>query len=75
MTIPIDSNDSAFPHDAGCSSHRTGISIRAELAARAMEGILACGNQFYHTHTEETSKLAVAQADALIRELNKSAAT
>lgn len=48
-----------------------GLTIRAELAARAMQGILASG--MYGSMHEVVAELAIQCADALIAELNKTA--
>lgn len=76
----IQPNDPALPtlnYDTlsdGTPIHYTdksGISIRAELAARAMQGILSNGSLFYADDPEEMAFKAVKCADALIEELNK----
>ncbi len=48
----------------------TGLTIRAELAARAMEGWLA-SFQDSKCHFEQLAEFSVRCADALIAELNK----
>jgi len=47
-----------------------GLTIRAELAARAMHGMLA-GDVHCTTNPSNIAKYAVKYADALIAELNK----
>lgn len=65
---PIDPNHSAFPLPEGARSDgRQGLTIRAELAARAMEGLLAGDRVILSSTAEE----AVNQADALIAALNR----
>lgn len=48
-----------------------GLSIRAELAARAMQGLLSNHAMIDTTAFEWIAKQAVGYADALIKELNK----
>jgi len=55
-----------------------GLTIRAEFAARAMQGMLAAAVEFkelqdtpHHIRPEARAKFAVRHADALIAELNK----
>lgn len=49
---------------------RGGLSIRAELAKAAMQGILSNGHEGMPDHPDAVSKLAVQHADALINALN-----
>ena len=76
--MKIDPNQPAYPlHpkilNPCSSSHQIekakGMSIRAEIASRAMEGMLA--NSSYDSSYEHIAKGAVIAADALIAELNK----
>lgn len=83
-TLP---NNSAFPDPArGAQSSynnqdplsaEPGISIRAYIATKAMQGILANSEGCYTQNNkkayspEQISELAVQHADALIEQLNK----
>lgn len=78
----IDGNSPAYPQsfasdNTGCmytSAEKNwengGMTIRTELAARAMQGMLV-NAPFNTTDLELISELAVKYADALIEELNK----
>lgn len=82
----ITGNEPAQPFTAATenellSGHLTGLSIRQEFAARAMQGILACGLYGIEGNSEYLSNVegeingrcdeAVLWADGLIRALNK----
>lgn len=70
----ITGNEPAFPemHDHGVRELNTGITIRQQFAMAAMQGFCAAGyGEFKDTHTAYIAELAVRQADALIKELNK----
>lgn len=87
----IHPNDPAMPsdyyvdangvRDLQCGTHHfkgRGLSIRAELAARAMQGILAYGEATSRSGStskapDDIAEYAVLCADALISELNKTA--
>jgi len=68
-----------LPHHPKCPSHtRTkppiqtcaGLTIRAEIASRCLQGILSKGHDFAWAY-EESAQLSIKFADALISELNK----
>jgi len=81
----ITGNEPAQPFTAATenellSGHLTGLSIRQEFAARAMQGILSCGlygiegnSEYLSVEDEINSRCddAVLWADGLIRALNK----
>lgn len=73
----INPNDPAFPTQlyneisGKPNGFREGLSIRAELAARAMQGLLAAWGQHDVTDFKDIASDAVMCADALILELNK----
>lgn len=81
--MKIDPNSPAFPLneeitdrlDQGIKIY-TGLTIRAELAARAMQGILSKGEAIMSSgetsyHPDNIATYALACADALIAEINK----
>lgn len=76
----IDPNEPAFPGGISATAKATddapptqaGISIRAYLAAKAMQGILA-GEGGNDIKTKLLASWSVECADALIAELNKEA--
>jgi len=50
----------------------TGLTKREHFAGLAMQGLCAWGaNDFNFDHVERIAKISIAQADALIEELNK----
>jgi len=61
-------NKQQFP---GIYKNKSGLTIRAELAARAMQGIISTWGEHDVTDPEEVAQDAVAYADALISQLNK----
>lgn len=66
--VPHTSNDFGVCVPTG--NNYTGVTLRTELAARAMQGLLsnpAYAGAVYH----EIACIAVQQTDALIAELNK----
>lgn len=67
MNHRIYPNDPAMPHP----NHEgmSGLSIREELAARAMQGILA--GRVEKKRPEDIAKYAVKCADELIKKLNE----
>src|SRR5690625_2710785 len=67
MKHKINPNDPAMPHP----NHEgiSGLSIRAELAARAMQGILA--GRIEKKRPEYISEYAIKCADELIKQLNE----
>lgn len=80
----INPNDPAFPFawegkqtedgkEISIVTHKqSGLSIRAELAARAMQGYLSAQHRGYNKDTLDwIAKASVEYADALIAELNK----
>lgn len=69
MKHKINPNDPAMPHP----NHEgmSGLSIREELAARAMQGIIASWPTDAAINHEEIAEESVLMADALIEELNK----
>lgn len=77
----INPNDPAFPvveQGTAFESVSTGLTIRAELAARAMQGICSSLNEKYASggRIDRIDAMSFAQdaircADALIAELNK----
>jgi len=69
----IDKNEPAYPvieEESFRGNICVGLTIRAELAARAMHGMLA-GDVHCTTNPSNIAKYAVKYADALIAELNK----
>lgn len=77
--MKIDPNAPAMPNPELSKSHfghveaYLGLTIRQELAARAMQGILARNGVGGKEQETSTAQYAVAYADALIAELNKEA--
>lgn len=79
MSNKIYPNDFAFPaSESGTEEHTTfpgqrGLTIRAEFAARAMQGLLSSDNRqsVDVLNTRIYAGKAVQLADALIAELNK----
>lgn len=69
----IDPNESAFPWVAGGNDGAVGLTIRAEFAKAAMQGILAgCSDaESDFPIAGVCADLSVAYADALIAALNK----
>lgn len=67
----IDPNAQARPYAAEWG-YKDGLTIRQELAARAMQGLLSSWGSHDVTSLEEIASDAVRAADALIAELNKS---
>lgn len=76
----INPNDPAFPtiehryDKVGCLQEITtsGLTIRSEIAARAMQGILSAReDRSYKGSYDAVAEAAVNIADALIAELNK----
>lgn len=65
--IPTKPDTAAFPLPTdSCSDGRRGLTIRAEFAKVAMQGLLAGGH-----HTSAVPEEAVRQADRLIAALNE----
>ena len=60
-------DDNAFPTSGGTK----GLSVRAELAKAAMQGLLANTNIPVSAPDKDMAAWAVKAADALIEELNK----
>lgn len=73
----INPNDAAYtgtnrnPRERHGISEEKGLTIRAELAARALQGLLSSWGQHDVTSMEELASDAVRAADALIEQLNK----
>lgn len=67
----LDYDEPAYPVKAPLTCDYLGLTIRAELAARAMQGLL-CGGRLDNL-PEILADRAVRYADALIAELNKTA--
>ncbi len=77
MSNKINPNDPAFPFvepNAECNVC-TGLSIRAELAARAMEAMIgtltSTNSRFAGCDESDIAREALQYADALLNELNK----
>lgn len=69
----INPNDPAFPFvepDTTCNVN-TGMSIRTQLAATAMKGLLASKQPDSGYNPSFVAEQALEYADALINELNK----
>jgi hypothetical protein len=74
----IDPNASAYPRESmsqDSAEWRGGLSIRAELAARAMQGLLPNFSRDSDQVRKAVAVMAVLMADALIEELNRDAKT
>ena len=74
----IDPNASAYPRESmsnDSAEWRGGLTIRAELAARAMEGLLSNNSLDSDVTRKTVAVMAVLMADALIEELNRDAKT
>ena len=73
MNDTVRPNDFAFPHaiksPSGDILLNSGLTKREYLAALAMSGM--CSNAHAFGNHEDLAKWAVADADALIAELNK----
>jgi len=65
--MKINPNDPAMPIQAPCIT-KGGLSIRAELAARAMQALISSGDM---QDAINIAKDAISYADILITELNK----
>ncbi len=64
---PIDPNAQAFPR----GESQDGLTIRAEFAKAAMQGMLSSGYSSFETAFAQVAVHAVKQADALIVALNQ----
>lgn len=74
--MTTDPNDCAFPINITCPEYDVGLSKREYFAALAMQGMLANEGITNHAMGEDSptayiAKLAVEEADELIKALNK----
>lgn len=73
--MKLDKNDAAYPTvtgiEYGCPIIEGGLTIRAELAARAMQGLLSSLGTHDVIAPDEIASDAVNYADALLAELNR----
>lgn len=67
--MKIDPNEPAMPQ-MGEVTNYTGLTIRAEIASRCLQGILSKSHDFAWAY-EESAQLSIKFADALISELSK----
>lgn len=68
MKINPDDSATGFAFNNDQRGHNTGLTIRTQIAAMAMQGLLANSNNY---GTGIVASNSVAYADALIEELNK----
>lgn len=70
--MKIDPNDFAFPSEGSHVLNTGGLTIRAEFAARAMQGLISSIGSHDLLAADDISHDAVMFADALINALNDS---
>lgn len=72
METTVDGSGRVFPIVQGTEIHTTGLTKRELFSAMAMQGLIMACDKFDSIKDEKTcAKIAVSQADALIKELNK----